>query len=141
MEHGLVSKIQFEAAAAAKMEPGKHVTLLAGDWKERYAVAQVILNDIMPEVEIHDTAADVFIVMEGAVSFTLGGTVVNQRAHDTKPGEHKGERIEGGTEIKAGVGDTVSIPRGLPHQMDARGGRAVLLITKVNDVDAAASVQ
>lgn len=134
MEHGHISKIHFDTVAASKMEPGKHVTLLAGDWKERFAVAQVILNDIMPEVEIHDTAADVFTVMEGAVLFTLGGTVVNQRAHDTKPGEHKGERIEGGTEIHATVGDSVSIPRGVPHQMDARGGRVVLHITKVNDV-------
>lgn len=132
MEHGLLGSARIAETAAALKEPGKHVTLLAGDWSERYAVAVIVLNDVMPDAEVHETAADVFTVVEGAVAFTLGGTMVNDRI--TKPGEHKAERIDGGETFRAQPGDTVSIPRGVPHQMDARGGRVVMLITKVNDL-------
>ena len=132
MEHGHIRASRIAEITAAHTTPGKHVTLLAGDWSERYAVAVIVLNDVMPEAEIHETAADVFSVIEGAVTFTLGGSPVNDRI--AKPGEHKAEGIAGGETFRAGVGDTVSIPRGVPHQMDTRGGRVVMLITKVNDL-------
>ncbi len=132
MDHGLVSAARVKEIAAGLTDPGKHVILLAGDFDERYAVALVVLNDVMPEVETHENAGDVFTVLEGSVTFTLGGTPVNDRV--TKPGERKAERIDGGDAVRAGAGDTVSIPRGVPHQMDARGGRVVMLITKVNDL-------
>ncbi|TAK04820.1 hypothetical protein EPO33_02380 [Patescibacteria group bacterium] len=132
MEHGPIPAARIAETAAVLTEPGKHVKLLAGDFSERYAVAVIVLNDVMPEAEIHEAAADVFTVVEGGVTFTLGGAPINDRI--AKPGEHKAERIEGGKTIRANVGDTVSIPRGVPHQMDARGGRVVMLITKVNDL-------
>ncbi len=132
MEHGPIPASRVAEIVAGLTAPGKHVTLVAGDFAERYAVAVIVLNDVMPEAEVHEAAADVFTVIDGAVTFTLGGSMVNDRV--TKPGEHKAERIEGGETIRAGIGDSVSIPRGLPHQMDTRGGRGVMLITKVNDL-------
>ncbi len=132
MEHLPIPATRITEIAASTTAPGKHVTLVAGDFSERYAVAVIVLHDVMPEAEIHDAAADVFTVVEGAVTFVLGGAPVGDRV--TRPGEHKAERIEGGSTFRAAPGDVVSIPRGMPHQMDARGGRVVMTIVKVNDL-------
>jgi len=132
MEHGIVSKKLIAEIIETDRAQGKRAHLLAGDWSERYAVAALVLNDVMPEAEVHEGAADVFTCVDGEVAFTLGGELAERRM--TGPGEWKGASIQGGETRRVTVGDVVSIPKGVPHQMDTRGGRAVLLIVKVRDL-------
>lgn len=132
MEHTHISHAQAQDTAAELRAPGKSVRLLAGSFDERYAVALLVLNDVMPPAEVHEHAADVFTVLEGSVTFLLGGTLRDGRM--TAPGEHAAAGMDGGQRVAATVGDTISIPRGVAHQMDARGGRVVMQIVKVNDL-------
>jgi quercetin dioxygenase-like cupin family protein len=129
MEHIVLSKGIFDERIQKTEAPGKHVQLLVGDWTEQYAVATIVLHDVLPEAEVHDHGADIFTCLSGEVTFTLGGEMVDKR--EAKPGEWKAASIVGGTQTRVRVGDVVSIPAGVPHQMDARGQRAVLMITKV----------
>ncbi len=117
---------------------GKHVILLSGDWKGPYAVAVVVIDDIKASAEVHKTSADVWQVIDGNATFILGGSLL-------MPTEKiSGELIEetiiadtitGGEPIKIFPGDVIDVPPGVPHQIDARGGRVELLINKINGVN------
>ena len=130
MEHGILPSSRLLEIAAADQAQGKRGHLLAGDWSEAYAVAVLVVNDALPPAEIHEQAADVFTVLTGSARVILGGTLTNE--HEVKPGERQGDTIEGGVTTEVTVGDVISIPKGVPHQMDTRGGQAAFLITKIN---------
>jgi mannose-6-phosphate isomerase-like protein (cupin superfamily) len=67
------------------------------------------------EAEVHEKFADLFYVLAGATTLVTGGTVVGAR--QTKPGETRGDAIEGGTRQELRAGDVAHVPAGLPHQM------------------------
>lgn len=130
MDHGILPSATIDATAAGDTEQGKRGHLLAGDWAAEYAVAVLVINDAYPPAEIHEHAADVFTVLEGTARVTLGGTLVNPRT--VKSGEIQGDSLEGGETKEVHVGDVISIPKGVPHHLETRGGRAAFLITKIN---------
>src|SRR5271167_5038968 len=57
------------------------------------------------EVEVHEEWADVFVVLAGAATLVVGGTVVGARM--ISPGELRGESIEGGVKQELRAGDVV----------------------------------
>ncbi|MBP9748724.1 hypothetical protein KBD18_00815 [Patescibacteria group bacterium] len=130
MEHGILPSKTLVETFEADREQGKRGHLLAGEWAAEYAVAVLVINDAFPPAEIHENAADVFTVLEGSAMVTLGGTLVNPRT--VKPGEIQGDTLEGGETKEVHVGDVISIPKGVPHQLETRGGHATFLITKIN---------
>ena len=86
------------------------------------------------EVEVHKEFADLFIVLSGAATLITGGTVVNAR--EIKPGEIRGDSIEGGNPLDLRQHDVVHIPAGTPHQFLVSGEKTVLcLVMKIQESD------
>src|SRR6185312_1459929 len=63
--------------------------------------------------EVHRDSADHFVVIEGAATLVVGGTVVN--AKETSPGEIRGTSITGGKEYALTPGTNLTVPPGVPH--------------------------
>jgi mannose-6-phosphate isomerase-like protein (cupin superfamily) len=84
------------------------------------------------EAEIHENFADVFYVLEGRATLVTGGTVTGARM--IKPGETRGDSIEGGARQEMRAGDVAHVPAGLPHQMLVAGEQTVTcLVVKVEE--------
>ena len=84
------------------------------------------------EAEVHENFADVFYVLEGRATLVTGGTVAGARL--TKPGETRGDSIEGGARQELRAGDVAHVPAGLPHQMLVAGEQTVTcLVLKVQE--------
>jgi len=66
------------------------------------------------EFEYHEGRDHVFLILEGATKYELGGTP--QGAHKTKPGEWLAPASEGATTLTLKKGDMLVIPRGTPHK-------------------------
>lgn len=82
------------------------------------------------EVEVHDEWADLFVVLAGAATLVVGGTVVGARV--IAPGETRGDAIEGGLHQNLRVGDVVHVPAGTPHQFLLAGDKTVTsLVMKI----------
>jgi quercetin dioxygenase-like cupin family protein len=61
-----------------------------------------------------------------------GGTVAGARL--TKPGETRGDSIEGGVRQELRAGDVAHVPAGLPHQMLLAGEQTVTcLVMKMQE--------
>jgi mannose-6-phosphate isomerase-like protein (cupin superfamily) len=63
--------------------------------------------------EVHRDWADHFVVIDGAATLVLGGTVVGEK--DTGPGEKRGTSITGGKEYALTPGTNITVPPGMPH--------------------------
>jgi len=63
--------------------------------------------------EVHRDWADHFIVVDGAATLVIGGTVVN--AKETGPGETRGTSITNGKEYALTPGTNITVPPGVPH--------------------------
>ena len=86
------------------------------------------------EPEVHKEFADLFIVLSGSATLVTGGTVVNAR--EVKPGEIRGESIEGGTPLDLCQHDVVHVPAGTPHQFLVSGEKTVLcMVMKIQESD------
>src|SRR2546430_9088532 len=64
--------------------------------------------------ELHDASDDVYYVIEGSATLTLGGTL--DTPHEIEPGEWRGPRILGGPKNAMRKGDLIIRPRRTPHQ-------------------------
>jgi mannose-6-phosphate isomerase-like protein (cupin superfamily) len=74
-------------------------------------------------VECHLTQADIFVIQSGEASITVGGTMVDGTNRSAT--EMTGTAITGGTEVKVGPGDVVTIPAKMPHQMKLDAGKEI----------------
>jgi len=82
--------------------------------------------------ELHQHFSDIFFVVEGNATLTTGGTIVNSTT--VKPGEIRGESIQGGVHQKLGKGDVVHISSNTPHQLSiAKGSNFVYFVVKVKE--------
>ena len=80
------------------------------------------------QAEVHDGADDVFIVMEGTTTLTLGGKL--DSPNQVQPGEWRAGGIAGGKEFKLSKGDVVIVPRGTPHQRISASQDVTLMVVK-----------
>ena len=99
-----------------------------------------ILEDIniSNEGEIHRHEADLWLCLEGEVTFIYGGEMVNPWAKKNADGtlderEWKAKEIKGGTEVTMKPGDWLWIPAGEAHQHMTKG-KARLAIIKIPKV-------
>jgi mannose-6-phosphate isomerase-like protein (cupin superfamily) len=84
--------------------------------------------------EIHTGAADFIIVNDGAGTILIGGRVVNAKVD--RPGEIRGDSIEGGTAYAVTAGDTLFIPKNAAHQFQVAAGQyMVYTVVKVTPVE------
>jgi mannose-6-phosphate isomerase-like protein (cupin superfamily) len=82
------------------------------------------------QAEWHEKQADVIMISSGEITMVYGGTIVDGKT--TGAGEMRGPSIRGGTEVKLGPGDVLTIPAKVPHQMKLDSGKQVTyFVTKV----------
>ena len=82
------------------------------------------------KAELHEQAADIFVVLEGAATVVTGGTIANPVT--TAPGEIRGAAVQQGTRRDLKEGDIAHIPAGVPHQvLVPRGGSFTYFVVKV----------
>jgi mannose-6-phosphate isomerase-like protein (cupin superfamily) len=75
----------------------------------------VAFREATGSAEVHETEADLFVVVEGHASIVTGGELVNK--HTEKPGEVRGSSISGGQKHELAKGAVIHIPAGVPHQL------------------------
>src|SRR5688500_796283 len=86
-------------------------------------------NKPAAEAEVHDASDDVYYVLEGAATLTLGGRL--EAPVEREPGEWRGPRISGGKTLDIKKGDLVVVPRGTPHMRSTAGKEFSMILIKV----------
>ncbi len=86
-------------------------------------------NKPAAEAEVHDASDDVYYVLEGAATLTLGGRLDAPR--EATPGEWRGPSISGGRTVEIKKGDLVVVPRGTPHMRSTAGKEFSMILIKV----------
>lgn len=79
--------------------------------------------------EVHDASDDVYYMLEGSATLTLGGKLDSPR--EAEPGEWRSPRIVGGQTFEIKKGDLIVVPRGTPHQRNTAGKDFSMLLIKV----------
>jgi quercetin dioxygenase-like cupin family protein len=81
-----------------------------------------------PEVETHDTKDHLFFVVDGEVTFTLGGELESPR--EISPGEWRAKTARGTRAVVARKGDLLFVPRGTVHKRDTgKKGASVMMMS------------
>jgi mannose-6-phosphate isomerase-like protein (cupin superfamily) len=79
------------------------------------------------EFEYHEGRDHIFLIVEGATKYELGGTPKDARK--TKPGEWLAPVSEGATSLTLKKGDMLVIPRGTPHRRSTENNVTFTLIS------------
>ena len=79
------------------------------------------------EFEYHDGRDHIFLILEGATNFDVGGTPKNPR--NTRPGEWLATESDGATTMEVKKGDMLVIPRGTPHRQSTEKSVTWMLIS------------
>ncbi len=74
----------------------------------------VLYRTASGEAEWHENVADIMVFQTGTGTVVVGGEI--EGSHNTQPHEKRGTGIKGGTEVKVGPGDIVTVPA-TPHQV------------------------
>ena len=82
-----------------------------------------------PNAEQHEGATDVYIVVAGSGTVTVGGEIPTKRIG--RPGEFTGP-ISGGKPFKLQAGDVLDIPPDMPHATVPDAGGMTYILMKVN---------
>jgi mannose-6-phosphate isomerase-like protein (cupin superfamily) len=77
--------------------------------------------------ELHETEADVIMVVSGTATLVVGGTMPGSKT--TTPGEVRAPSVEGGEHQKIGPGDILHIPPKTPHQVMLEPGTQITYFT------------
>lgn len=118
--------------AVRKLHPENKVEdLIGGEGMELRVAVQHEADKAAASAEIHDASDDVYYVLEGTATLTLGGKL--EAPKEVEPGEWRGPRIEGGQNIDVKKGDLVVVPRGTPHMRSTVGKDFAMILIKVFD--------
>src|SRR5262245_4450403 len=79
--------------------------------------------------ELHDASDDVYYVLEGTATLTLGGKLEAPR--EVEPGEWRSPHIIGGQAIEIKKGDLIIVPRGTPHVRSTVGKDFSMILIKI----------
>ena len=129
----VVMTAQTLAEVERKLHPAtnKGEELIGGEGMELRVVIQHENNQPPASAEIHDASDDVYYVLEGTATLTLGGRL--EAPKEIEPGEWRGPRIEGGRNFDVKKGDLVIVPRGTPHMRSTAGKDFSMILIKVFD--------
>lgn len=119
----VIRKGEIDKTLASVPTPGKK---LLEPLKSLAAVNKLPMNiledkEVSNEAEVHKHEADLWLCLEGEVTFIYGGELVNPLAKKNPDGtqdvrEWKAKEIKSGTEVVLHPGDWLWIPTGEPHQ-------------------------
>ena len=79
--------------------------------------------------EVHDTADDIYFVLDGEAMLMLGGTLIEPK--EISAGEWRSKTASGGRSITIKNGDLIVVPRGTPHQRTVTGKGFAMVLIKV----------
>ncbi|HEX6184882.1 MAG TPA: hypothetical protein VFZ44_13435 [Pyrinomonadaceae bacterium] len=129
----VVMTAQTLADVERKLHPetNKGQELIGGEGMELRVAIQHENNLAAASAEIHDASDDVYYVLEGTATLTLGGRLAAPK--EIEPGEWRGPRIEGGQNFDVKKGDLVIVPRGTPHMRSTTGKDFAMILIKVFD--------
>src|SRR5262245_27861798 len=82
-----------------------------------------------PNSEQHEGVTDIYIVMAGGGTVTVGGNIDTKRM--SRPGAYTGT-ISGGKAFKLQAGDVLDIPPNMPHATVPDAGGMTYILMKVN---------
>ena len=115
-----------------KLHPENKVEeLIGGEGMELRVAVQHEAGKAAAAAEIHDASDDVYYVLEGTATLTLGGKLESPK--EVEPGEWRGPRIEGGQNFDVKKGDLIVVPRGTPHMRSTVGKDFAMILIKVFD--------
>jgi mannose-6-phosphate isomerase-like protein (cupin superfamily) len=77
------------------------------------------------DAEVHDASDDIYYVLDGEATLTLGGRLDAPR--EAEPGEWRSARITGGQTFVIRKGDLIIVPRGTPHQRTGKDFSMILI--------------
>ena len=125
----VVLPAQSLAEAEKKLHPANKVDeLIGGEGMQLRVALQHEKETQAATGELHDASDDVYYVIEGSATLTLGGTL--EAPKEVEPGEWRG-RIVGGQKVEITKGDLVIVPRGTPHQRSTVGQDFSMILIKV----------
>ena len=116
------AELKSMAKTLAPKVNATHVATQAVPGVGNYSFIHVFRNGT-GQAELHETQADVFVVESGEGTLVLGGKLVDEKA--SGPNEVRGSGLTGGSESKLAVGDMVSIPAKIPHQVKVSAGTTI----------------
>jgi lysophospholipase L1-like esterase/mannose-6-phosphate isomerase-like protein (cupin superfamily) len=113
-----------------KLQPGNKVEdLIGGEGMELRVAIQHEKDTPAADAEVHDASDDVYYVLDGSATVTLGGTL--EAPKEIEPGEWRGPQIVGGQKVVINKGDLIIVPRGTPHQRATTGQDFTMILIKV----------
>jgi mannose-6-phosphate isomerase-like protein (cupin superfamily) len=129
----VVLSAQSVADVERKLHPetNKGHELIGGEGMELRVAVQHENNLAPASAEIHDASDDVYYVLDGTATLTLGGTL--DAPKEVEPGEWRGPGIKGGQSFDVKKGDLVVVPRGTPHMRSTAGKDFAMILIKVFD--------
>ena len=128
----VVLTAQSLADLERKLRPENKVEeLIGGEGMQLRVAVQHDKSRPTAEAELHDASDDVYYVLEGAATLTLGGKLESPK--EIEPGEWRGPRIEGGQNFDVKKGDLIVVPRGTPHMRSTVGKDFAMILIKVFD--------
>lgn len=83
--------------------------------------------------EVHDSADDIYYVLEGRASLAIGGELVEPT--EIGLGEWRSKTVKGGNPFQVKKGDVVFIPRGTVHQRTVTKKGFSMILIKVFAVE------
>jgi len=87
-------------------------------------------NDLF---ELHDGSDDIYYVIDGDATLTLGGTLTEP--NEISPGEWRSKTAGGTQKVAIKKGDLIMVPRGTVHQRTVTGKGFSMILIKVFAVE------
>jgi mannose-6-phosphate isomerase-like protein (cupin superfamily) len=85
-----------------------------------------------PNAEQHEGVTDLYFVLGGAGTLTVGGEIEDRKMVANRPGEYTGGAIKGGRSFRLKTGDIVDVPPNTPHASQGDEGGLTYMLIKVN---------
>lgn len=120
---------QSLAELQQKVEANKVQELIGGEGMQLRVAVQHDKDKPPAAAELHDNSDDVYYVLDGTATLTLGGKL--DAPKETEPGEWRAPKIVGGQQIEISKGDLIIVPRGTPHQRSTAGKDFTMILIKV----------
>ncbi|HKC65290.1 MAG TPA: hypothetical protein VKB86_16735, partial [Pyrinomonadaceae bacterium] len=109
-----------------KLQPDNKVEdLIGGEGMQLRVAVQHDKSRPKADAELHDASDDVYYVLEGKATLTLGGRLDAPR--EVEHGEWRSARILGGQTFEISKGDLIVVPRGTPHQRAGKDFSMILI--------------
>ena len=109
-----------------KLQPeNKAEDLIGGEGMQTRVAIQHDKSRPTAAAELHDASDDVYYVLEGTATLTLGGRL--DAPNEIEPGEWRSPRINGGQTFQITRGDLIVVPRGTPHQRTGKDFSMILI--------------